>query len=90
MRFKEFRKLANVHGCFPVKFDFSNDDSIFNVENLFLDVLGMLEDPTLCFFKFVYCLLTVLDVFSNRKREPIVILDSLVHPSVELFNLLLK
>jgi hypothetical protein len=62
--------------------------SILDVENFLLDVLGLLNDPVLDLDEAIDGLLALLDVLVDGQTEPVVVLLALVHPLVELGDLL--
>lgn len=82
MRLKELLEFIQVHRCFSVKVNLSNNNSILNVKYLLLNILCMLEYSTFDFLKFIDFFGTFSDVFRYWQREPIVILYSFVHPLI--------
>jgi len=60
------REGSDVHGIFSIELNLSHDDGVFDVHDLLLDVLGVLNDSTLDFLEFVNSLLAVNDVLRNR------------------------
>lgn len=90
MHIEVLGERSYMHRVFPVELDLSDNDGIFDVHDLLLNVLGVLDDSTLNFLELVNGLLAVDDVLRNRKREPVVVFSSLVHPPVQLVDLLSK
>lgn len=90
MHIEVLRERRYMHRVFSVELDLSDNNGIFDVHDLLLNVLGVLDDSTLNFLELVNGLLAVDDVLRNRKREPVVVFSSLVHPPVQLVDLLSK
>lgn len=59
--------------------DWANDARVFNRLHLLLNVAGLLEDATLRVLELLDLLVALLDVLGDGKREPVVVLESLVH-----------
>jgi len=76
---KVIREFRNVHWRFSIEVNLSHNLSRFNLDYLFVNILGMLKHDILGLFEGINCGLTLFDVFVNRQRKPIVICNTLVH-----------
>lgn len=85
--FKEIREFGNVHWGFSVEVDLSDNLSILNIDNLLLNVRGMLENDVLGLSESVDSDLALSDVLINRQGEPVMVGDTLIHMLVELLNI---
>jgi len=61
--------------------------AVFNIQDFLFDVSGLLDDSVLDFNEAIDGLLAFFDVLIDGKREPIMVLGTLVHPFVQLVNL---
>ena len=84
---KIFREFTKIHWLFAFEIYFSNYNSVFDINNLLLNVLSMLKDTWFGFLELINSLLAITDILRNWKREPIMVFSSLVHPSIQLSDL---
>ena len=87
---EKLRKLCYSHDFLLWEVKRSHQDSVLYVLHFFLDVIGVLQYATLCFFEFINTFEAIFDVFRNTQAEPVVVLLSFVHETIKLFYLLLK
>ena len=83
------RELGNVHWALAGEVDLLYDLSDFNVDNLLLNVLSVLQHGGLGLPEGVDSLLAFLDVLIDGQGEPVVVLGSLVHVLLESLDLTL-
>lgn len=90
MGFEEVCKLRDVHGLNAVEVNLSDDDGVFNLVDLLLDVLGVAHHVALGLLEGVDGSAALLDVLIDRKGEPIVVLETFIHVLVELLDVIAK
>lgn len=90
MSLKVLSELTQVHRALPIEVDLSHEDGRLNVDHLLFDVLSVLENTGLSLLEFINGLLTVPDILRDREREPVVVVATLVHPTVQLADLLVQ
>jgi len=84
------RKLTKVHGSFAIEVNLPDNDSIFDIYDFFLNVLSVLEYSLFSILELIDSLLAITDILRDREGEPVVVLSSLIHPSIKLSDLLVK
>jgi hypothetical protein len=85
--FKEVEEFSNVHWALSLKVNLSDDLSVLDAEDFLLNVLGMLKHDELSLLEGVNGSLAFLDVLVDGQGEPVVVLVTLVHVSVQLVDL---
>lgn len=83
---EELGKLSDVHWVLSIELNLLDNLSIFDVDDFLLDILSVLENYVLGLLESVNGHLALFDVLVNGKREPVVVLDSFVHMSLELLD----
>jgi hypothetical protein len=88
--FEVLGELRDVHRGLSLEVDLLDDLSILNIDDLHLDVLGVLENNILNLLECADAGVAHSDVLVDGETEPVVVLDSLVHLHIEHGDLRLE
>ena len=87
-RIKVLAELSNVHDLCVLEVDGADDARVLNGLNLLLDVGGLLEDAALRVLELLDLFVALIDVLTDGQGEPVMVLSSLVHLTLELGDVL--
>lgn len=86
VRLEKLGELRDVHRLHSFEIDLLDDLSILDLVHLLIDVFGVGHAVGLRLFEGVDGSLALPNVLVNRQGEPIVVVDTLVHELVKLFD----